>query len=261
MNTLIPWLAVAAALLWLGAFLLRRARTRRAFAQVLADHGFRPVPESSPARIDFSITLQWPEQRGITYLDHYAKEDKGATIRVANVLCWEAPGARPNYPGAGMRVDEIRQTVVSCILPGHSLPRFCLFPRYCAEMFSSLVERGTEIRTGDAGFDRHFYVVGASSTDTTRILTDPVRAAMLAQPELMLASGRESVLVFRQGAVLAPSELCECLVLVDTIRQGIGASSSTLGTLPPVTAPMVGLVKGQIMSEDGDRRDLHEEHP
>ena len=143
-----------------------------------------------------------------------------------------------------MRVDEIRQTVVSCTLAGQTLPQFCLCPRHSAEMFCSLVDQATEIRTGDAEFDRHFFVVGASGTDPSRILTDPVRAGMLTQPELMLASGKESVLVFRQGVVLAPPELRQCLELVDAIRQGVGARGPAPTALPPVTASLVGILKG-----------------
>ena len=218
-GLIVPLLIAVASVAGFALVLHRRAQAGRAFDRVLADRGFSPRAEDPGAAVDFTITLQWPDARGITYLKQFTKKDAGSVLTVANVQCWQVTGARMAQLGAAMRPDGIRQTVMSCRFPDRELPRLCLCPRIWAEQFRNFSEGASEITTGDAAFDGAFFIVGPGTEGVAALLTDSVRAQMLSLSDIMVASGNGSVLLFRQAAVLAPRELGRFLDLLDTIRK------------------------------------------
>lgn len=219
-GLVVPAIIAAGSLAALGVFLHKRTQADRAFAKILTDRGFRPAQEG-PGGIDFGVTLQWPQARGITYLNCFTNEDRGTTTTVANVRCWETTGARMSRLGAAMKVDEIRQTVISCRFPGRAIPSFYLCPTDWEGQFRNWTEGGDEIALGDPQFDRTFFLLGPVGADVRMVLTPPVRTLMVSHPNLMLAAGNESVLLFQQAVVLSAQELNGCLDLMATIREEI----------------------------------------
>jgi len=216
-----PLVIATVSLVGLGVFVYKRGHAGRAFDQVLADRGFTRQVDVSRADIDFTITLQWPDGRGITYVKQFAKEEAGALLTVANVHCWEVTGSRMAKLGAAMKPDEISQTVMSSSFPQRVLPRFCLCPTSWADQFRNLSEGGTEITTEDPAFDKAFFIVGPSKEDVTSVLTEAVRARMCSLSNVMLASGNCSVLLLRQAVVLPPPDLARFLDLLEMIRKEI----------------------------------------
>lgn len=107
--------------------------------------------------------------------------------------------------------------------PNRELPRLCLCGQDCALELQDLLEDGSEIVTGDAAFDRAFFIVGPGDADATAVLTRGVRQRMLSLPDVMVSSGNGSVLLFRQGAVLSPEELGRFVDLLELIRKEITA--------------------------------------
>lgn len=216
-SLIVPSIIAAASLVGLGVVLHLRAQARLAFEKALVDRGFSQ--DDDAAGIDFSITPQWADARGMTYLNRFTKELADSALTVANVRCWEMTGTRVRKVGAIMRADEICQTVLSCCFPDRELPRFCLCGKDSALQLQNLVEGGAEIVTGDAAFDRAFFIVGPGDADATAVLTQGVRQRMLSLSDVMVSSGNGSVLLFRQGAVLSPEELGRFLDLLELVRE------------------------------------------
>lgn len=213
-----PLLILAGMAAALAFCLVGRAKSRHAFERALLKAGFRRA-DGGQGEIDFAVTLQWPENRGITYLDVFMKTEGDATATVANVRCWEATGARMGRMGAAMRSQEICQTVVAYVFPGRDVPRLCLCPRDWEDQFRNLHEGGAELSSGNASFDRAFFMTGPADADIGRILTQDILAALQSLPDFMLASGNSSVLLFRQAVMLPPDELTACIDLMDMIRR------------------------------------------
>ena len=220
-DLIVPLIIAAAGLTWLVVFLCRRAAAELAIERLLTDRGFVRLRNDADLAIDFTVTLQWPETRGITTLKQFTKEEAGSTLTVADVRCPEVTGARMGRSGAAMKPDRIRHTVIGCSFPGRELPSFYLCPQDWADQFRNLYEGGTEITTGDAAFDSAFFVIGPGGQDVAPVLTQRVRAEMCSLSNVMIASGNNSLLLFRQAAVLPPPELARFLDVIELIREEI----------------------------------------
>ena len=61
-------------------------RRQTAFARMLREQGFREERDPATDAIDFRVTIQWPEGRGITYLCCFSKDVAAASISLAGRL-------------------------------------------------------------------------------------------------------------------------------------------------------------------------------
>jgi hypothetical protein len=223
-DLIVPCFIAVGLLVGVGVLIHRKISNDRVFDLTLRDLGFVRQPVGRLPPIDLTITAQWPEARGMTIQKEFTKDKDGGRIRVANVCC---VGTGVMYSGGRrpiMRVEEIRQTVVITSFPGLELPRFWLCPKDCAEDFRTLAKGGVAISTGDVVFDDTFFIIGPRHTECVRVLTPSVRAQILSLPDVMLASGKGSVIVFREGVVLPPEQLGAFVELIQSIRRAIVVS-------------------------------------
>ncbi len=207
----------------LGFLWYRSVARRNATERVLFASGFRPAA-AEDARIDFSLTPQWPEGRGIVFLRVFSKKGPDVTLTVADVRCFEITGARLGRGGSAMRADEIEQTVVSCRFRRRQIPRFILCARERADEILLLVKGEQRTVTGDAAFDAAHFVIGPGDPAAPGFLSAAVRREIDALLGLIVCAGHQSVVAFRQGVVLPPADLRALLKLLGTIVSEAGRS-------------------------------------
>lgn len=200
-------------------------KRRTIFQRVLFTHGFRKEHEPSSNIIDFTITIQWPEARGIQYLQCFSKHNGDASTTIANIRCFETTGARSRIVPM-MRIDEIQMTVIGVRFDKLQLPKICVCPREFSSHFRLWAEARYELKTRDDDFDRIFSVLGKHNENIDDVLSSDVRVALRENPNLILETGKNTMLFYQQGKILNELELQNALTVADRIRKALQSPAS-----------------------------------
>ena len=190
-------LLLVALVAFLSILALRIRQRKRLLWKALTHLGFREEQNDSEHTIDFGITCQWPEARGIVYVSKFVASNQDCRAIVADVRCWETIGKHLQR-----RVDQIEHTMVSCEALGGTIPRFRICPRDWKDRFTQLVDDERAFDDLDSAFSTTFHVQGVDVEDLHHILTPELRKQLLSFPELILEAGKQSVILFDQGKVL-----------------------------------------------------------
>ena len=70
---LVATIVLAAGLIVFVVFLYKRSQRAREIKAVLIEHGFDDQSHDQTRKLDFTVTLQWPEGRGIRYRSCFVK--------------------------------------------------------------------------------------------------------------------------------------------------------------------------------------------
>jgi len=221
---MIASLILAAVSIAMLVVLIRYLRRRReALIRALLDMGFKDVIEEGGHRIDLTVTLQWPEGKGIRYLLCFAKPERDYVIKVAGVECPPARAVR-----RPMRFDSSEQTFVSFELYHGELPRFHLCPGR-GRWFELLVIGGQRFFSGDQVFDRNFFVVTPDAAPLSSFFSPAKRAELLKHPRVFIEAGKRSLIIYRHDQVPKPRELKRLVALGRKLVAGLHVAGTVIG--------------------------------
>jgi hypothetical protein len=199
-----------AALAW---FVHGHYMRKASFVRVLRSHGFRDERDPAKDVVDFTVTVQWPESRGIQYLSCFIKDHCEASEVVANVRCFVASGSRP---------EQIEHTIIALRFAGVELPGFSICPRDMESRFRYWTEGGRELQVGVPEFDDMFFVLAKEQSADVPFVKTHFSSLLPQYPDIVVETGGDTLLLFQQGRVLTADSLERHLDLADKLLESIG---------------------------------------
>jgi hypothetical protein len=216
----VPIAIAVVSLTFVGWLLVGRSRRRAQFIGVLREHGFREVDEPTRNAIDFSVTVQWPEARGMRYQLCFAKDRPNVAITVANVSCFVTAGANVGKCAAA-RADEVQHTVIALRFAERELPRFSICPKRMEGHFRYWTEGGQELQVGFPEFDDAFFVLGKEREVVAPFVTSHFPSVFPQYPDIVAEAGGHTLLLYQQACILTADSLVKHLVLADELIENI----------------------------------------
>ena len=198
----------------LACFLGGHYRRKALFVEVLRERGFREMKDPSSDIIDFAVTVQWPEGRGIKYLLCYAKDEPDVRTVVANVRCFVTAGIRP---------EQVQHTIVALTFADRELPRLSICPSGLESHFRRWTEGGREVQVGSSDFDDMFFVLAKEPQADASYVRSHFASALLQHPGVILETGGHALLLYQQGRILTADALTESLSLAGKLSANVAA--------------------------------------
>ena len=216
----LPIAIAVVSLTFAGWFLVGRSRRRAQFVAVLREHGFFEVHGPTRNTIDFSVTVQWPESRGIQYQLCFAKDQPNVAITVANVSCFVTGGANLGKYAA-VRTDEVQHTIIALRFAERELPRFSICSKRMEGHFRYWTEGGQELRVGFPEFDGTFLVLGKERDVVAPFVTSHFSSVLPQYPDIVAEAGGHTLLLYQQACILTADGLVKHLDLADKLIENI----------------------------------------
>ena len=221
---IVPIVIAIAALIVFGAMLHKRSKRADEIREVLEELGFHDARHDPHDGLDFTVTVQWPEARGIRYQSYFTKREDNSMVTVANIGCYQIAGAKMGRLGAAMKMDEIEQTVVGVKFTAQTVPRFGVYPRAIEGQVREMCDGLEKLKTDDCDLERQYTIITRERDSVLRIFTSDIRRAMTDVAKVTLEAGNHSIMLYRQATVLSAVELRRVLGLAETFQRHIAAT-------------------------------------
>ena len=201
-------------------FLIGRFKRKAQFIGILREHGFSKEHDPGRNTIDFSVSVQWPEGRGIRHLLCFTKNQRNVTITVANISCFITEGTNIGKYAA-TRTDEIQHTVIALRFTNRKLPRFLICPKSMKEHFLYWTDGGEELQLGLPEFDNAFFVLSKEREAVTPFVTSNFPSLLPQYPDIIAEAGEHTLLLYQQASILTADALAKHLGLADKLIENI----------------------------------------
>jgi hypothetical protein len=217
---IVPIAIAVVSLSFVAWLVMKRHRRLAQLVKILSRRGFRRENSTHGGTIDFSVTSQWPEGRGIRYALCYVRESTEVSVTVAEVSCFVMAGANIGKCAAASS-DEIRHTLISLRFADGAMPRFLICPKDMESRFRYLTEGGEEIETGLPEFDDLFFVLAKERDGVAPFVTSVFPSLLTQYPDVIVEAGGQTLLLYQQACLVTGDGLERRLDLVDKFIENI----------------------------------------